>query len=258
MLGALVVLSLGVLSGAALDQRIVVLDARLGRNEPVDVLIVDGIIEAIGTIELRPGDVAVRARGGEVIAGRRRTLGSFIEWSELVEGPALGVTSVVLPPGAFDPVWLGGVRARSAWVGPRLATPAEARSQPRIEPGFPAELLVLSPESRAIEQAVVGDEVLRRADLETRREMLAKARRGLAELPPPESGLRSLHVVAAGLPIGRVDVRPDGSLIHERTVAPRAADRVWEIGQDSSGWTVVLREDGAVRATIRGLSLIHI
>jgi hypothetical protein len=233
------------------EHRIVVEQARLPSGETADLLIVDGVIASIGTVERRDGDVVVRARGGAVIAGRRRRFESMVEWSEVIEGPALGLTSVVLPSDAFDRNWLEGVRSRAAWIGPRLAIAGEENAQPRVSPGFPAELLVLDPDSRALSQAVVGDRVLRRADLETRREMLAEARRRLATLPPPEARRRGLQVVAAGLPVGRVDLSPDGRSILERTVAPHPIEREWEVRSEPHGWTVLLKEDGVIRATIR-------
>lgn len=234
------------------ERRIVIEEARLPSGVTTDLLIVDGIIAAIGDVETIAGDVVVRARGGEVIAGRRRTLATTPDWSDLVEGPALGWTSVVLPSDAVDRAWLDGIRSRAAWVGPRIATAGESGSHPRVSPGFPAELLVLDPDSRTLSQAVVGDQVLRRADLETRREMLATARRRLAALPPPGPGLRGLRIDAVGLPVGRLDLRPDGRLVHERIVAPHAIERTWEIRPEPEGWSVVLRENGTEVATVRG------
>lgn len=233
------------------EHRIVLEDARLPDGRVVDIAVVDGVIESIGAVESMPGDVVVRANGGEVITGRRRSFRSVPEWSEVIDGPALGVTSVLMPVGPAEREWLAGTRERAAWIGPRLASPDEAGSTPRIERGFPAELLVLDPESRAVRQAVLGEHVVRRADLETRREMLARAREDLASLPPPGPGFRGFRIDAAGLPVGRVDLRTDGLEIHERTVAPHRADRRWEIRPEPQGWTVILRESGEVRATIR-------
>lgn len=246
-----VLLSIWSLAGHASRHRIVIEDARLVDGRIVDIAVVDGVIASIGSIEAHPGDVVVRAKGGEVIAGRRRAFRSVPEWSELVEGPAIGVTSVVLPVGPAERAWLAGTRSRAAWTGPRLATADEAASRPRVGCGFPAELLVLDPDSRALSQAVVGDQVLRRADLETRREMLARARRDLAALPPPGPGGRGLRIDAAGLPVGRVDLRADGREIHERTVAPHPIDRRWEVLEEPDGWTVLLRESEELQATIR-------
>ncbi len=231
------------------DRRILIEDARLASGRLVDIAVVDGRIAEIGEIDAVDSDVIVRARGGDAVAGRRRRFDSAPVWSELVEGPATGVTSVVLPVAGIRRDWLEGVRERAAWIGPRLA--GEADPPPAIERGIPAEILLLEPESRALSQAVVGDRVLRRADLETRREMIVSARRGLASLPLPEAGMRSMRLDAAGLPVGRVDVDADGRRIHERTVSPNPGDRVWEITSSQSGWTVVLRESGRILATIR-------
>ena len=231
------------------DRRILIEDARLASGRLVDIAVVDGRIAEIGEIDAVDSDVIVRARGGDAIAGRRRRFDSAPEWSEVVEGPAMGVTSVVLPVAGIRRDWLDGVRERAAWIGPRLA--GEADPPPAIECGFSAEILLLEPESLALSQAVVGDRVLRRADLETRREMIASARRGLASLPSPEAGMRSMRLDAAGLPVGRVDVDANGRRIHERTISPNPGDRVWEITSSQTGWTVVLRESGRILATIR-------
>lgn len=231
------------------DRRILIEDARLASGRIVDIAVVDGRITQIGEIDAVDRDVIVRARGGEAIAGRRRRYDSAPEWSEVVEGPASGVTSVVLPVAGIRRNWLDGVRERAAWIGPRLA--GEADPPPAIECGIPAEILLLEPESRALSQAVVGDRVLRRADLETRREMIASARRGLASLPSPEAGMRSMRLDAAGLAVGRVDVDADGCRIHERVVSPNPGDRVWEVTSSPTGWTVVLRESDRILATIR-------
>lgn len=255
--GVRLALPIGCLVGASwaaagpLDHRIVIEDARLASGEEVDILVTDGVIESIGPVEPRAGDVLVRARGGTVLAGRRRAFETTPSWSELIEGPALGFTSVQLPVTALERDWLTGVRERSAWIGPRLATGTDSGPRPRISCGFPAEILVLDPNSRALSQAVIGDHVVRRADLETRRMMIGEARRGIASLPPADAGLRAFRMDAAGLSVGRVEVRPDGLLIRERTVAPQALDRTWDIEPGPEGWTVFVRESDELLATIR-------
>lgn len=234
------------------QRRIVIEAARLPSGEIGDVLVVDGRIEALGAVERRDQDVVVRAREGAIVAGRRRTYAAIPDWSELVGGPAAGLTSVVLPLDEAARAWLEGLRGRAAWIGPRLAKAGETEPPPQISPGFPAEILVLDPVSGALSQAVIGDEVLRRADLETRREMISNARRALASLPPPDPGLRGLRLDAAGLAVGRVDVSPDGRTVVERTVAAHRVERRWRIESDRGGWVVTLRDASGLLATIRG------
>jgi len=234
-------------SEAGADRRILIRDA-VWHDQPCSVLVVDGTIEAVeSNLELLPGDSLVSARGGRIEPGRRRVFDRVPEWSETLVLPAEGITSVVLPAHERERRWLRRVRAAAAWIGPEEA---DRDGTPEIRLGERAEILVYDPASGELSQAVIGDRVLRRADLATRAEMIARSERERAELPAPEPGHLSFAIDAAGLRVGRLDCSPDGRRIRERQVSPVRSDRGWERTGGAGAWRVTLVEDGRPAASI--------